>query len=116
MAGGMAVRITNPGDIAAGGGGGGVAQGNVTDRSGACNGSSASAAAAKTDRRYLLIQNPTTAAASFWVRLDGSTATQASPSIEVAPGVTFAWEGTFIPTGALTVIGANGLAYTIKEG
>ena len=91
-------------------------RGTLTDRSGTCSGVSVQAATANASRRYLLVQNPSAAAGSIWCRVDGSAAVQASPSIEVAPGATLTFEGSFVPTGAVTVIGTAGLPFTIKEG
>jgi hypothetical protein len=92
-------------------------QGTLTDRSiASASGSSQQACAANTARRYLLFQNPTTATSSAWARLDGSAATMASPSIEIAPGVTLTFEDNFVPTGQVNVIGTVGMAITVKEG
>lgn len=89
-----------------------------TNRSGSITtgGSAQSAAAANAARNYLLIQNKTTAAESFWVNCRGADAVADSPSVEVAPGVTLMYEGGFVPTGAISVIAATtGTKFTIEE-
>lgn len=95
-----------------------ASQGAFTDRSGTITlgGTAQQSAALNAARRYLLVQNPTTATESFWISLT-TTAVAASPSIEVAPGVTLTFEGTFIPTGAVSVVAATtATKFTVKEG
>lgn len=71
-------------------------------------------AAANTTRTYLLIQNVSTA--SLWVNV-GVVAVQNQPSILLpANGGSVVWEDNFIPTGAVSLIGATtGQAFTCKE-
>jgi hypothetical protein len=90
----------------------------LTNRSGTITtGATAQAMmAANAARRYLLIQAPTTNSESFWINFT-TTAVRSQPSIEVAPGVTFAWEGSFIPTEAISVIATTtGTPFVAKEG
>jgi hypothetical protein len=92
--------------------------GALTDRSGTitAGGTAQQAAAVNAARKYLLVQNPTDGAESFWFSAD-ATAVAASPSVEVAPGVTLTFEGSFVPSSAISVIAATtGTAFTIKEG
>jgi hypothetical protein len=73
------------------------------------------AATARAGRGYLLVQNPSTGAESFWISFSG-TATAASPTIEIVPGATFFWEGRTVPTEAISVIApTTGTAFTILE-
>lgn len=74
------------------------------------------AASANTSRRYLLIQNPTVGSESFWISPD-TTAIINSPSIEIPPGMTLIFDGSFVPTGAVSVIATTtGTKFTVKEG
>lgn len=67
-------------------------------------------------RNYLLIQNPSDATEAFWIAFGGVTATLDSPSIEVAPGATYIFEGEFIPPDDISVIAATtGAKFTIWE-
>lgn len=96
-----------------------VSQSATTNKSGAITtgGTSQTLAAANAARRYLLIQNKRSASESFWVRVDGTAAVTDSPSIEVAPGVTLTFEGSFVPTGQVNVIAATtGTKFTALEG
>jgi hypothetical protein len=99
-------------------GGAAVQQGAVTNRSGTitAGGSAQQLAAANTGRRYLLVQNPSNAPGSLWIDF-GVNAVQASPSIEIAVGVTYELEGSFVPTSSVSIIGpTTGQAFTAKEG
>jgi hypothetical protein len=91
----------------------------MVDRSGtiATGGASQVAMPANANRRYLLIQNPTSAAASFWVTfVTGNAAVNASPSIEIAPGVTLTFEASFVPTDVVNVNApTTGQVYTMRE-
>jgi len=114
------VKVSNP--SSGGGGGGGAVTvtpgGTTTNRSGtiATGGTAQTAAAANSLRKYLLIQNPTTATASFWVNF-GTTAVIGNPSVEIAPGVTITQEANFCSTELISVIGATtGQGFIIKEG
>lgn len=92
--------------------------GGLTDRSGTitAGGTSQQVAAANADRRYLLLQNPSNAAGSLWVNF-GVAAVQSQPSVELAPGSTLIFEGSFAPNAAIHVIGlTTGMAFTAKEG
>ncbi len=105
------VSQTNPMPIGAGGGA-------LTDRSGTITtgGTSQQLAPVNNARKYLLVQNPTTASESFWIAV-GTAAVAASPSIEIAPGVTLSWESSFVPSDAVNVIAATtGTAFVAKEG
>lgn len=77
----------------------------------------ANALAANTNRKYLLVQNPSTARTSIWVRCDGTAASAAAGSIELLPGGSY--EPRVAPTGAVSIIngdaGAN-IAVTVVEG
>jgi len=91
--------------------------GAVTNRSGSITtgGTAQQAAASNASRKYLMIQNKTTASESFWFSTD-ATAVADSPSVEVPPGMTFLFEGTFVPSGAVSVIAATtGTKFTAKE-
>ena len=92
-------------------------RGGITDRSGtiATGGTSQQVVATNTGRAYLLLQNPSAASGSLWFNF-GAAATQASPSVEMLPGATYTWEGSFVPNSQVTITGAQGLAYTCKEG
>lgn len=95
-----------------------VGGGALTNRSGTitAGATAQSMMSANAARRYLLIQNPTTGSESFWINFT-TTAVQSQPSIEVAPGVTFIWEGTFIPTEAISVIASTtATPFIAKEG
>lgn len=98
--------------------GGASSSGTLTNRSGtiATGATAQSMMSANSARRYLLIQNPTTGTESFWINFT-TTAVRSQPSIEFAPGVTLVWEGSFIPTEAVSVIAATtGTAFVAKEG
>lgn len=101
-----------------------VAQGALTNRSGTitAGGTAQVLAAANTARRYLMIQNASVG--TLWVSLD-TTAVAGSPSIALegcnvandGSGGSLVFEGSFIPTGAISIIGATtGQAFVGKEG
>lgn len=100
------------------------AGGPLTDRSGTITtgGAAQQLAAANTARRYLLIQNLSTGV--LWVNLTG-TAAVGQPSIALkacavandGTGGAIVFEGSFIPTGAVSILGATtGQAYSAREG
>lgn len=99
--------------------------GALTDRSGTVTtgGTAQDAAAANTGRKYLYLENPA-------YKSDGSTANPAerlcfrtdaaatlgAGSICLDPGQSFEYAGSFIPTGAVSVVAATtGHAWTAKE-
>lgn len=101
-----------------------VAVGGLTDRSGTITtgGSAQQLAAANTTRRYLLVQNHSTGV--LWVNLTG-TAAVGQPSIALSAcavandgtGGVLAFEGSFVPTGAVSILGATtGQAFSAREG
>lgn len=94
------------------------AQGALTDRSGTITsgGAAQNAMAANTSRKYLFILNPATATEVLWFNLT-TTATAASPSIQLAAGQSFVMEAGFVSTAAVSVIAATtGHAFTALEG
>lgn len=102
----------NPVDTAGGLGG------TITSASGTITigGTAQAAVAANTARNYLFIRNPIDATEALWVNLTG-TATAASPSVRLDAGDHWEFDGSFIPTNAVSVIAATtGHAFTIWEG
>lgn len=92
--------------------------GALTDRSGTITtgGVAQDAVASNAARRYLLVRNPKNAAESLWLSLVG-TATAASPSLEIKAGEAYVAEDLFVPTNAVSLIGATtGHAFTVWEG
>lgn len=83
-------------------------RGTATDRSGtiASGGVAQNAMAANAARRYLFILNPATATEVMWFNLT-TTATAASPSIQLAAGQSFVMESSFVSTAAVSVIAAT---------
>lgn len=64
-------------------------------------------------RRYFLLQN--VSSGTLWLNVD-VTAVQTQPSIKLLPDDVLIWEGTFVPAGAISLIGATtGQAFTAKE-
>lgn len=95
-----------------------AAKGALTNRSGTitAGGTAQAAVAANTSRNYLLIRNPIDATEALWINLTG-TATAASPSLRLDAGDILTFEGSFVPTNAVSVIAATtGHAFTIWEG
>lgn len=99
-------------------------QAALTDRSGtiAAGGTAQQLAAANSARRYLLIQNLSTGV--LWVSTT-TTAVVGQPSIALkactaandGTGGALVYEGSFIPTGAVSIIGATtSQAYSAREG
>lgn len=94
-----------------------TAQGALTDRSGtiAAAATSQQIAAANGARRYLRVQN-LDAVADLWVNL-GAAANAGAGSLRLAPGAVLTFDGSFVPTQAVNVLGATaGAAFTAKEG
>jgi len=99
-------------------------QGTLTDRSGSITtgGTAQTLAAANTNRRYLLIQNPLSAATqgiataeSLFINFT-TAAVMGSPSIELAPGDIFVMEGLAVSTELVSVIAATtGHKWVAKE-
>ena len=98
--------------------------GTLTDRSGSITlgGSAQQIAAANAARRYLLIQNISTTA--LWVNI-GATAVQDQPSITLqacaaagdGSGGVLTFEGSFVPTALVSIIGpTTGAKFVAKEG
>lgn len=105
-------------------GGSPVTQGALTDKSGTitAGGTAQVLAAAKSDRRYLMIQNLSTGV--LWVNTTG-TAAVGQPSIALkactvlndGTGGAIVFEGSFIPTGAVSILGATtGQPFAAREG
>lgn len=101
-----------------------VKQGALTDKSGtiASGGTAQQLAAANSNRRYLLIQNLSTGV--LWVSTT-ATAVVGQPSIALkactaandGTGGVLVYEGSFIPTGAVSIIGATtSQAFAAREG
>ena len=91
--------------------------GIVKDASGTITsgGSPQTALAANTGRKFLLIQNPTTAAEDLWFSLTGAAAVDAAGSLSLAAGGAMSFEGDFVPSNAVSVIGATtGHKFTIN--
>lgn len=86
----------------------------MTDRSGTAGVASAVLMAANKDRRWLFIQN--LSAGDIYINFT-SAATIGGGSIKLASGGSpFFFEGSFISTEAVNVIGTGaGLSYTAKE-
>jgi hypothetical protein len=84
--------------------------GTVADYSGtiAAGGTAQQAAPANAVRQYVLIQNPsTTTGQNLWFNFD-VTAVQSQPSVLLTPnGSNYIAESSYIPTGAISVIGAT---------
>lgn len=70
--------------------------------------------AANPNRRYLIIQNQSND--PLWINF-GAAATAAPPSIQIATnGGSYIFEGAFIPTGSISIIGATtGDMFSAKE-
>lgn len=93
-----------------------VLQAALTNRSSSITtgGTSQELAAANTTRRYLLIQN--ISSENLWVNF-GTTAVADQPSIRLSSGGDLVFEGTFVPTQAVNIVGATtGSKYVAKEG
>ena len=89
----------------------------LTDRSVTITtgGTAQDAAPANPNRVYLLIQNPSGNSGSVWFAI-GTTATAASPAIELQPGQAWESQSSLCPTGAVSLIHATtGTKITVKE-
>lgn len=89
---------------------------NWIDRSGSLAAATTSQqfAPANESRSYLLIQN--ISAEDLWIN-ETIPAVADQPSIKIAAGATLIFDGPFIPTGALNIIGATlGQKFVVKEG
>jgi hypothetical protein len=74
------------------------------------------AAALNADRYYLLVQN-LDASEDLWLSLVGTAAAATIGSLLIAAKGGFEWSGSFVPTGALSVVAATtGHKITIWEG
>ena len=102
----------------------GIAQGTLTDRSGSITtgGTKQTLAAANSGRKYLVIQNPSTAAGqnisaaeSLWFNFT-TDAVVGEPSFELPAGASFVMESSFVSTELISVIAATtGHKWTAKE-
>lgn len=91
-------------------------RGHFKDASGsiAAGGTAQTALAENRDRDYLLVQN--VSSGDLFVDFDGTAAVADQPSVKIAAGAAFVWETRFVPTGAVSIIGATtGQKFTIKE-
>jgi Fe-S cluster assembly iron-binding protein IscA len=91
-------------------------RGAFTNRSGAieAGGTAQAVCSANARRQYLLFQNISDE--DIWINFDGTAAVADQPSIKVWSGMTMEWSGSFIPTGAISVIAATiGSKYVCKE-
>lgn len=89
--------------------------GTLTDGSGTITtgGTSQQALASNTSRVYLLVQN--VGDVDLWVDF-GTAAVQTQPSILLRSGGALTFEGVFVPTGTVNVIGATtGEPFVAKE-
>lgn len=93
-----------------------TANGSLTNRSGttsATANTSTQIIPANPSRKYLIIQNVSTAV--IWINFT-SAATQSQPSFQLPIGATFAMEGNFVSTEAVTAISSKAsMAFTAKE-
>jgi hypothetical protein len=92
--------------------------GSLTNRSGtiATGGTAQNAAAALSTRVYLFLLNPVTETEVLWFSTVAA-AVAASPSIPLYPGQSFEFNGTFCPSGAISVIAATtGHVFIAREG
>lgn len=92
--------------------------GSLTNRSGTITsgGTAQNAAAALSTRVYFFLLNPATETEILWFSTV-ATAVAASPSIPLYPGQSFEFNGTFCPSGAVSVIAATtGHVWIGREG
>lgn len=92
-------------------------KGTLTDGSGSLvtGGASEEIFASNASRRYLLVQNVSTA--SMWVNFGGAATAGAGSVLLPANGGSLVFDGNYIPTGQVQIIGATtGQGYTAKEG
>lgn len=100
-----------------------ASNGPLTDRSGtiSAGGTAQQLAAANVDRHYLFILNLSTSV--LWINF-GIDAVQGSPSIplaaatneEMGDGGALVFEGSFVPSQAVSIIGSQGASFVAKEG
>ena len=94
--------------------------GTLTDRSSTitAGGVAQSAASSNTSRMYLMCQNiDTVNTEDLWLNPGGTAAANTAGSFRLPSGASVVFEGTFIPTSAISVIAATtGHKYTCKEG
>ena len=91
-------------------------QGTFTDGSStiATGGTAQTVFASNASRRYLLIQN--TSSSNLWLNFT-TTAVQAGPSILLLPYAIMTFEGNFVSTELVSIIGAStGQTFTAKQG
>lgn len=89
--------------------------GSLTNRSGTitAGATAQTIAAALATRRYFFLQNVSTG--DLWVNF-GTTAVAAQPSIKLLPEAVLEYDGGFVPTGLVSLIGATtGQAFVAKE-
>lgn len=97
----------------------------LTNKSGtiATGGTAQPLAAANTARRYLIVQNLSTDV--LWVNEIGGTAAVGQPNLALkacgtandGTGGSLVFEGSFVPTGAVSILGATtGSAFSAREG
>lgn len=103
-----------------------IAARGLVNRSAALTGSSQTLANFNASRTYLLVHNP--GANALWLRVDsapnqGATAGQypaavadAAGTIELVANATITWEGGFVPSAAVRVIGTAAQPVTCYEG
>lgn len=95
------------------------AKGAVTNGSGTITtgGTSQQAFAANATRKYLFCQNPSTASESLFFDFGTAASTTSGNSVEITAGGNFTFEGNFIPSGTVNVVGATtGDKFTCKQG
>lgn len=93
-------------------------RGALTDASGTTNASSTQVLASNASRQYLAIyNNETTAGRYVAFNFTSAAVISAAGSITLGPGESHFYEGKFIPTEALNIIGlAAGYSFTVKAG
>lgn len=81
--------------------------GTITQTSVSCGATSTTLLAAGTATMFLSIRNPTTSTNTVWIQFNGSAATAAVPSIDLAPGAEwdgFAFGTSFLPSSQFNCI------------
>jgi hypothetical protein len=81
--------------------------GSVTQTSVSCAGTSTTLLAASTATMFISVRNPTTATQTVWIQFNGSAATAAAPSVDLAPGSEadfFAYGPSYLPTSQFNCI------------
>lgn len=90
--------------------------GTVTQTSVSCGTSSTTLLAASTATMFFSVRNPTTATSTVWIRFDGSAATAAVPSVDLAPGSEadfFAFGTSFLPSSQFNCISGGAAASSV---